>query len=114
MNNLPIKQNNNIFNKIKNYLRKILKKDFNNSLQEEVEKQETINNTYNEQSSVDKMREIIKEEQRQEKTAQSLLNMIEKNPDLIYNLSNERLKQLITLYDDEIARITKKYNVKKL
>lgn len=49
----------------------------------------------------------------QDKAMRNILNKIDSNPDLIYSLSNERLKQLIQIQKKDIDELKLKINMFK-
>lgn len=50
---------------------------------------------------------------KQDKAMRNILNKIDSNPDLIYSLSNERLKQLIQIQRKDIDELKLKINMFK-
>ena len=95
---LPKKINDNIFNKFISFFRKIFWKKNKTS---EVENKCIIEKTdKKEQFKTDLQREI-----KENSTKDDIISKIEENPDIIYELSNERLDQLLELYDEKILKL---------
>lgn len=83
MENLPLKGEKNIFCKIKQFFIKIFHKEIINE-----KKQNTVDT-----NSID----TFKNNTTNLKIEKDILDTIEKNPELIYSLSNEKLENLIRI-----------------
>ena len=95
--NLPIKQDNSLFGRIKNFFKKIFfKEKLNNDYEE---KKDNIKNQFQESIKVETNNDYINEIKREE-----FLNKIENNPQLLYDLPIEKLKKLETYYEEYIKK----------
>ena len=83
MENLPLKTEKNIFSKIKQFFIQIFRKEIINE-----KKQNTVDT-----NSID----TFKNNTTNLKIEKDILDTIEKNPELIYSLSNEKLEHLIRI-----------------
>lgn len=105
MDNLPIKQEKNVFWKLKNFFKKLFcKSEINFAINSEsnnieIEKSPDFSESLKEDVSYDFVSEIKKKE---------FLKEIENNPDLLKELSLERLEQLDSYYDEVIAEYKEK------
>ncbi len=106
--NLPMKVENKFFNKIKNFFRKIFgfSSNYNN--------RGITNNDYNQEDSqflnsikVEENNEYLKEKSREMKR-EELLNKIDDNPEIIKDLSEEKLKKIKELYLESIKSYEEK------
>jgi len=99
MNNLPMKEKNNLFEKLKGFFGKFFKK--NETISDSNELKENIKEAQENNSFIESLkREIDVNENKID-----LIEEIDKNPDLIYEMPDDRLKQLIKLYDEKILEI---------
>lgn len=105
--NLPQKSENSFFSKMKNFFKKLFYKE-NNSIGQnaEVKKDKEIN-----QSNT--ILEMRKESQNL-RLKDDILEIVEKNPDIIDSLSKENLERLDKLCDDEIIKLDKELEELKL
>lgn len=92
----------NIFYKIKNLLKKILKKDNILELPE--------NKIASKNISQNNFTESLQKDFKNNNTKTNILNLITQHPHLLYELSIERLEQLNQIYDKKIAESTIKIN----
>ncbi len=104
--NLPVKQDNSLFRRIKNFFRKIFFKDKienyyeeKNEVQPKIEKNDNIKNQFQESIKVEKKYDYIDEMKREE-----FLDKLESNPKLLYDLPIEKLKKLETYYGESIKK----------
>lgn len=107
---LLILKEESIFTKIKNFFKNL----FNKSSKQEIAKEKVLEENGKELTKEGFKEEIkIKDINSIENitTKQDFIKRIEKNNVLIYELSNERLDQLIDYYEEEIER--KKEELKK-
>ncbi len=97
MTNLPYMQKNNLITRIKQFFRKLFYKKEKNTKKEEMI--ETIKqNDFRESIETQVKNNYLKEEKKQ------LIESIEKNPNLLYNLSLSRLENLENYYDELIEQ----------
>lgn len=98
MYELQKKVNNNIFRRIISFFSKFLKKEENIKY---IAEKSTV--------SVENQKKDFKQELQGEinkdNKKDDIINQIENNPDIIYQLSDERLIQLIELYDEKISKL---------
>lgn len=118
--NLPVKQNNSLFGRIKNFFRKIFFKDKieNNyeekyeeqiEVQPKIEKEDNRKRQFEESIRVETNNDYINEMKREE-----FLDKLESNPKLLYDLPIEKLEKLENYYgelikkqEEKLARIKK-------
>lgn len=114
-NNLPIKKENSIIFKIKTFFRKLLKKDnLNYSVNNANSENKNISDGKMEDNFGDNLKVEVSNEYVKELKKNDFIDEIEKNPDLLYNLSIDRLKKLEKYYDELIEKDKKELNnVKK-
>lgn len=105
--NLPVKQNNNFFHKIKNFFREIFSKGkIENNYEEKIEVQPKIKQedkrekSFKESIKVEPNNDYITEIKREK-----FLDELESNPKLLYNLPIEKLEIL----DEEQSENFRKY-----
>ncbi|MBR0491503.1 MAG: hypothetical protein IJJ82_05625 [Clostridia bacterium] len=106
MSNLPVKINrDSIFYKIKLFISNLFFKNKNqkNELNSEIiiEKKKQQDNT---EVFIEQLQSDIKKQQKRER----IITYIENDEKSIYKLSNERLKELIKMYDEEINNVDMK------
>ena len=103
MKNLPSKiSNESIFTKIKRFFINLFKT--NDSNKKELEKEEIIE-PKNQQKAKDSFKEEIQSDIKKQEKRERILSYIDNDEKSIYNLSNERLKELIKIYDEEISKV---------
>lgn len=98
MEGLPKKINDNIFNKFISFFRKIFWRKNKTS---EVENKYVIENTDTKEEFKMRLQKEVKENNKKEE----IIRKIEENPNIIYELSDERLSQLLELYDEKILKL---------
>jgi len=106
-NNLPEKYENSFFTKIKRFFANIFRKNNKVLEQNEIKKEQKTElnkteNKFQDMKKLSKKAELKKE----------ILDMIEKQPDLIESLSIEKLKELNCMYDAIIEENERK--IKKI
>lgn len=110
-NNLPSVIKNNLFKRIAIFFKGLFKKtdiENNFTIKENIKIEKT-----------DTFISDLKKSVQENNNKLDIISKIEENPDLIYSLSNERLEQLIQLYDEQIAIVDNDIfqitnNIKKL
>ena len=112
MGELPMKKSEGFFAKIKKFFYSLFSKKTETS--EIVEKNENKstdnvdkNDENNKADNEPSFRETIHEDVQIIENKTRIIDEIEENPDIIMTLSKEQLKDLIKLYDEEIAKINK-------
>lgn len=98
MSNLPCKEQNNLITRIKQFFRKLFYKPEKNIIKEEIIEPVNTNN-FKEISELKVDSTFSKQKEKE-----SFIESIEKNPNLLYGLSLERLKKLEDFYDELIER----------
>ena len=102
MSNLPVNvEKASIFTKIKNWFKKVFKKRD----EEKVIPQEITTKTFNDSNNKEVFKEELQSAIKQQEKRKKILDYIENDENSIYNLSNEKLKELIKIYDDEIQNV---------
>ena len=105
MKSLPIKQESNVFSKLKRFFRNLfVKRDskcISNNENIKVENKKTIDFS-------EALKEEVSYEFLNDYKKKDLLEEIENNPDLLKELSLERLEQLDRYYDQVIAEYKEK------
>lgn len=101
MEDLPMKKKEGFFSKIKKFWKSLFSKKTSNDNFIEETKEEHVKET------VPSFKQTIQEDVNNIENKTNIIEEIEKNPDLIYSLSKEKLKELIKLYDEEIAKVDK-------
>ena len=98
MSNLPCKQQNNLIARIKQFFRKLFYKPEKNIIKEEIIEPVKINNF--------KENLELKVDYNFEKQAEKekFIKRIEENPNLLYNLSLDRIEALESYYDELIEQ----------
>lgn len=107
MSNLPYIQSNNLITKIKQFFRKLFYKQEKNTIKKEIIEPVRLNNFKEELES--KVNLNYSKQLEQDK----FIEKIEKTPNLLYNLSLERLETLEQYYDDLIKEDEKKLEMLK-
>lgn len=108
--NLPVKQDNSLFGRIKNFFRKIFFKDKieNNyekkyeeqiEVQPKIEKEDNRKRQFEESIRVETNNDYINEMKREE-----FLDKLESNPKLLYDLPIEKLEKLENYYGESIKK----------
>ena len=104
--NLPVKQDNSLFRRIKNFFRKIFFKDKienyyeeKNEVQPKIEENDSRKNQFQENIRIETKNDYIDEMKREE-----FLDKLESNPKLLYDLPIEKLKKLETYYGESIKK----------
>ncbi len=104
--NLPVKQDNNLFGKIKNFFRKFFfKEEIDNNNEERIkvqtkfEKEDNRKKKFEENIRVETNNDYINEMKREE-----FLDKLESNPKLLYDLPIEKLKKLESYYGESIKK----------
>ena len=105
MEELPMKKGEGFFTKIKNFFRSLFSKK--TETLEKTEDKNIENVEKNDEEIKPSFKETIQEDVQEVENRTSIIDEIEKNPDIIHTLSNEKLKELIKLYDEEIAKVDK-------
>lgn len=104
-NNLPIKKENSIIFKIKTFFRKIFnKEDFTYKINNLDSESKNISDDKMEGNFGDNLKVEVSNEYVKELKKNDFIDEIEKNPDLLYNLSIDRLKKLEDYYDELIEK----------
>lgn len=103
-NNLPIKEDNSFFGKIKNFFRKLFyRKPVENSVDNVISEQAQIkkesNTAFQESIKADVKNDYLTEMKREE-----FLDELEKNPKLLYELPIEKLEKLEYYYSESIKK----------
>lgn len=112
--NLPLKQDNSLFGRVKNFFRKIFLKDKieNNyeekyeeqiEVQPKIEKEDNRKRQFEESIRVETNNDYINEKKREE-----FLNKLESNPKLLYGLPIEKLEKLENYYGKSIKKLEEK------
>ena len=98
MSELPKIIKDNIFNKFINFFIKLFKR------KDEIVyiAEKSVVNTEKEKNN---FKLELQQEVETNNKKEDIINQIESNPDLIYQLSDERLIQLIELYDEKILKL---------
>lgn len=114
-NNLPIKKEYSIIFRIKNFFRKLFnKEDSNYSINDSDSENKNIYDDKMEGNFGDNLKVEVSNEYVKEITKNDFIDEIEKNPDLLYNLSIDRLKKLEKYYDELIEKDKEELkNIKK-
>lgn len=103
-NNLPIKRENSVILKIKNFFRRVFgKKEPIETINYKDEKI-NISNQQDKQHFGEDIKISVSNDYLNEIKRNDFVDEIEKNPDLLYNLSIDRLKKLENYYDDLIMK----------
>lgn len=108
--NLPVKQDNSLFGRIKNFFRKIFLKDKieNNykekyeeqiEVQPKIEQEDNRKKQFEESIRVETNNDYINEMKREE-----FLDKLESNPKLLYDLPIEKLEKLENYYGESIKK----------
>lgn len=104
--NLPVKQDNSLFGKIKNFFRKIFFKEKIEDNYEEIievqpkiEKEDNRKRQFEESIRVEANNDYINEMKREE-----FLDKLESNPKLLYDLPVEKLEKLESYYGESIKK----------
>lgn len=105
MNKLPIKYEGRFFNKIKNFFYRLFKKDV---IVEEcnIDIKENKIETNIQESEIENMKKISNKE----KAKDEIVDLIEKNPEVLKTLSLEQLKKIDSIYDEIIKENDRKIN----
>lgn len=90
MDNLPMKKKNSIFSRLKKFFGK---------------ENEIYKNTNERNIDKKNFKDDLQKETNIINTKKEILNQVNNNPSIIYKLSDERLEQLIQLYDEKIIEI---------
>ena len=105
--NLPQKSENDFFSKIRNFFKKLFYKKAA-QLEQNIEvKKETNVNQDNDITNMRKASQNIR-------LKDDILSIVEKNPDIIDNLSEENLVRLDKLCDEEMSKLDKELDDLKL
>ena len=104
--NLPVKQDNTLCGKIKNFFRKLFfKEPENTEVQNNIQEQETVIES---EDRKDKFQESIKVEVKNdyvnEVKREEFLDELESNPQLLYDLPIEKLEKLENYYEESIKK----------
>lgn len=100
-NTLPEKYQNGIWGKIKGFFARLF--GTNKVVQEETDSNLHISSETEEPQEQDlNTIETLKKESKEKQAKEDIVSKIEKNPELIGNLSLERLQQLNSIYDEKI------------
>lgn len=116
--NLPVKQDNSLFGRIKNFFRKIFLKDKieNNyeekyeeqiEVQPKIEKEDNRKRQFEESIRVETNNDYINEMKREkflDKKREEFLDKLESNPKLLYELPIEKLEKLENYYGESIKK----------
>ncbi len=100
MTNLPIKQENGFINKIKQFFRMLFYKKEKNILKEEIienvkiGENKQVANSFKERLETEVGNDYLKDIEKDE-----FIKKIEKNPNILYGLSLDRLEKLEKYYD---------------
>jgi len=102
--NLPVKQDNSLFRRIKNFFRKIFFKEKIEENSEEkigikTEKENTRKKQFGESIRFEVDNDYINEMKREE-----FLDKLECNPELLYDLPVEKLEKLESYYEESIKK----------
>lgn len=104
--NLPIKRDNSLIERIKNFFRRIFfKEQIENSYEDKTEVESKLEQedrremAFKESLRVEVSNNHIKEKERKE-----FLNKLEKNPELLYALSVEKLERLEKYYEEILKK----------
>lgn len=104
---------NSFIQKIKNFFSKIFGK--NNLLLKEPENQSISNSESNSVSINDKKTlntiEILKEQNRQNKTIDEIISLVERNPKVMVNLTDDQLEVIDNYYINANNRIKKEIDI---
>ena len=104
--NLPVKQNNSIFGKIKNFFRSLFYKEKKEDIQNKtVLNSEIIDknkNQFQNSIKIEVNNDFMKDKKREE-----LLDKIEENPEMLNDMSTEKLLKLESYYLESIAKLQK-------
>ena len=108
--NLPVKQDNSLFGRIKNYFREILfrKKiednyEEKNEVQSKIEIEDNRKRQFEESIRVETTNDYINEMKREE-----FLDKLESNPKLLYDLPVEKLEKLEDYYKTSLDKYEEK------
>ena len=96
MNNLPAKKDLKFWQKVKGFFENIIKRITEKKIECRIEVK-----TKDEKS----LKERMKDEIRIKRNKDDILKEIEKNPYIIYEMSDKRLEQLSELYDEKLREI---------
>ena len=103
MNNIPSTKGNSFFSKLKAFLQKIFKK--NRKLELPQENHILENNRIEKQSKEKHQFEnSLQKEIRDYNNKESIIEIVEKNPEIMQTLPLERLVQLDQMYDEKIIK----------
>lgn len=104
--NLPVKQDNSLFGRIKNFFRKLFFKEKIEDNYEErievqpkIEKEDNRKKQFEESIRVETNNDYINEMKREE-----FLDKLESNPKLLYDLPIEKLEKLENYYGESIKK----------
>ena len=104
--NLPVKQDNSLFGKIKNFFRKLFFKEKiednyeeKMEVQSEIEKEDMRKKQFEESIRAETSNDYINEMKREE-----FLDELESNPKLLYDLPIEKLEKLENYYGESIKK----------
>lgn len=123
--NLPDKVRNNFLHKFKNFFANLFRKEekkndggdnteIHPSMTSIDEKQEQFvtEDTKSKDNVVENTLDIsdipfaeYRKEMNDKKAKEDIIKLIDKNPNVLYQLSNERIEQLILLYEEEINKL---------
>ena len=109
-NNLPIKKENNFLSKIKNFFRRLFVKKDPIEITNNIDEKMDISNQQDKQSFGDDIKISVFNDYLNDFKRTDFINKIEKNPDLLYNISIDRLKKLENYYDYLIAKDIQELN----
>lgn len=103
-NNLPIKEDNSFFGKIKNFFRKLFYRNrressVDNIVTEQPQIKKQDNTAFQESIKVEVKNDYVTEMKREE-----FLDNLEKNPKLLYEVSVEKLEKLENYYNESIKK----------
>lgn len=111
-NNLPIECEKGILYKIKRFIKRLFNKENIHNNIESIDQ-----NTFNESSKEIFKNEIyvpeIEKLQKEKNIKESIISIVEKNPELLETMSIVNLKKLIDLYDEIIKNNNKKIKLLK-
>ncbi len=104
--NLPIKQDNSLLGRIKNFFRKIfIKIQTENHYEGKIEAQPKFEKSYNRKKQFqESMRFETKNDYITEMKREEFLDELERNPKLLYDFSIENLRKLEKYYGESIKK----------
>lgn len=103
---LPVKQDNSLFGKIKNFFKRVFfKRKIEDNYEEKVEVQSKIEKEDNRKKQFeDSIRIETSNEYINEMKREEFLDKLESNPELLYDLPVEKLEKLESYYGESIKK----------